>query len=133
MTIVFTNGCFDILHAGHVQLLERARALGDKLIVGINTDETIKTLKGRKRPINILANRIYVLSSIRWVDHVIAFDEINPVELVKKIRPDILVKGPGYSRDNMPEAKVAEEWGARVVILDGPEISTTKILEKMKG
>lgn len=133
MTIVFTNGCFDVLHVGHVQFLERARALGDGLVVGINSDESVQKLKGPGRPINCLDNRIYVLRAIRWVDAVVPFDDLEPSQLVRIFRPDILVKGPGYSRENMPEAKVAEEWGAQVVILDGPDISTTKILEKLNA
>lgn len=131
MTTVFTNGCFDILHAGHVEFLRRARALGDELIVGINSDDSVRQLKGLSRPINSLEDRFTVLSSICWVDLVVPFDELTPVKLVRAIRPDILVKGPGYSRENMPEARIAEKWGARVVILDGPDISTTKIIEKL--
>lgn len=132
MKVVFTNGCFDVLHAGHVQFLRRARALGDALVVGINTDASVAALKGSNRPINPLPDRVAVLESIRWVDMVIQFGDSTPVELVKVIRPDVLVKGPGYSRENMPEATVASEWNAEVVIFDGPEVSSTDIIEKIK-
>ncbi len=133
MRIVFTNGCFDVLHRGHVELLRQARELGDLLIVGVNSDESVQKLKGPERPVNCLADRIAVLEAIRWVGGVVPFNDLNPSRLVEKIRPHILVKGPGYSRENMPEAKVAEAWGAEIVILSGPEISTTKIIEKMKN
>lgn len=131
MKLVFTSGCWDIIHAGHVQFLERARSLGDCLIVGINTDYSVSCLKGETRPVNRLADRMAVLRAVRWVDVVLPFSELTPVRLVASIRPDVLVKGPGYSVANMPEARVAEAWGAEVVILDGPPISTTTILERL--
>lgn len=131
MKLVFTNGCFDILHRGHCELLQQARDLGDFLIVGINSDESVAALKGPTRPVNCLADRVVVLKSLRWVDQVIPFDELDPVKLVKYLKPHVLVKGPGYSRENMPEAQAAEAWGGEVVILGGPDISTTKIIEKI--
>lgn len=131
MTIVFTNGCFDLVHAGHVDFLRRARALGDQLIVGVNSDSSVRRLKGDSRPINCLRDRMAVLQAIRWVDAVLLFNEDTPVNLVKQLRPDILVKGPGYCVEIMPEAHAAAAWGASVVILDGPDISTTKIIEKL--
>ena len=131
MKIVFTNGCFDIVHTGHVQFLQRARALGDLLIVGVNTDWSVSQLKGDSRPVNKLADRMAVLRAIRWVDAVIPFAELTPEKLVRGIQPAVLVKGPGYSRENMPEAAGIDAWGGEVVILDGPDVSTTKILERM--
>lgn len=133
MITVFTCGCFDLIHAGHVQFLERARAWGNLLIVGINTDSSVAALKGDDRPINRLADRMAVLRAIRYVDCVIPFAELTPVNLVRGIQPHFLVKGPGYCRDNMPEAKAAEAWGGKVVILDGPDLSTTKTIERMRG
>lgn len=133
MKIVFTNGCFDIFHAGHAEFLRRCRELGDRLIVGINTDESVSRLKGPSRPINTLMNRRTVLAACRWVDEVWAFGEDDPSELVRRLQPDIIVKGPGYSEANMPEAAVAQAHGGRVVILGGLPISTTAIIERIRS
>ncbi len=131
--VVFTNGCFDVaLHVGHAQFLRRCRELGGKLIVGLNTDESIRRLKGPTRPICTLAERLEVLLACRYVDEVIAFDESTPCELIRRLRPDIIVKGPGYSPENMPEAAVVKGYGGRVVILDGPPVSTTEIMERIR-
>lgn len=124
--LVFTNGCFDILHAGHVKLLEESRALGDFLVVGLNSDASVRRLKGPGRPRNLQADRAAVLSAIRWVDEVIIFDEDTPRELIMSIRPDVLVKGGDYG----PGAIVGEEevlsWGGqvhRVTLLPGRSTS----------
>lgn len=130
--IVFTNGCFDLFHAGHAEFLRRSRALGDLLIVGLNSDASVRRLKGPGRPINSFADRRAVLCAIRWVDCVVSLDADTPCELVAQLRPDIIVKGPGYSDQNMPEAAVARSYGGRVVILDGPAISTTALCERIK-
>lgn len=133
--IVFTNGVFDILHAGHVQYLERARALGDVLVVGINSDESVRLLgKGPNRPINPAEDRAAVLKALRSVDFVIEFGEDTPERLIAELRPDIHVKGGDYTEDQLPEAKIVRSYGGEVVImpfLDGR--STTKIIEKLEG
>jgi len=133
MTLVFTNGCFDLLHMAHVRFLRQCRQLGDRLIVGMNSDESVRGLKGPSRPICNQVERWAVLESIRWVDEVFLFDEPTPCELIRRISPDIIVKGPGYSPENMPEAAIVTAYGGKVVILDGPDISTTKIIERIKG
>lgn len=133
MTFVFTNGCFDLLHMAHVRFLRQCRLLGDRLIVGLNSDESVRRLKGPFRPICNQVERWAVLESVRWVDEVFLFDESTPCELIKHLRPDIIVKGPGYSPENMPEAAIVESYGGKVVILDGPDISTTKIIERIRS
>lgn len=133
MTLVFTNGCFDVLHAGHVKFLRACRSLGTRLIVGMNSDNSVRGLKGPSRPICNQVERWAVLESIRWVDEVFLFDESTPCELVKRLRPSIIVKGPGYSVENMPEAAIVKEYGGKVVILDGPDISTSKIIERIRN
>ena len=131
MVTVFTNGCFDVIHHGHAKFLRQCRRLGDRLIVGLNSDASVRRLKGPNRPICNQVERWGVLEELRSVDDVILFEEDTPCELIKRIRPDIIVKGPGYSEANMPEAAIVREWGGRVVILDGPDLSTTKILQRI--
>jgi len=133
MTLVFTNGCFDVMHSGHVKFLRACRSLGTRLIVGMNSDDSVRRLKGPSRPVCNQVERWAVLESIRWVDEVILFDESTPCELVKRLRPSIIVKGPGYSVENMPEAAIVKEYGGQVVILDGPDISTSKIIERIRN
>jgi D-glycero-beta-D-manno-heptose 1-phosphate adenylyltransferase len=130
--LVFTNGVFDILHAGHVQYLERAKALGDLLIVGINTDASVKTLnKGANRPVNTEADRAAVLSALRCVDGVLLFDEQTPERLIAELKPDVHVKGGDYKEQDLPEAKIVREYGGEVVILPLLEgRSTTSILQR---
>ena len=128
---VFTNGCFDIFHAGHVNFLRQCRQLGKRLIVGINCDQTVRALKGPTRPICTLAERAAVVASCRYVNEVHAFHEPTPCELIRRLRPEIIVKGPGYSPENMPEAAIITEWGGQVIILDGPAISTTGIVQRI--
>jgi D-beta-D-heptose 7-phosphate kinase/D-beta-D-heptose 1-phosphate adenosyltransferase len=131
--IVLTNGCFDILHRGHITYLNQARALGDVLIVGLNTDESIRRLKGPERPINSLEDRLQVLAALSCVDHVVAFDEDTPHRLVKAIRPHVFVKGGDYTRDRLPEAALVEELGGRVEILPlVRERSTTNLITKIR-
>lgn len=134
-TLVFTNGVFDILHAGHVQYLEAARALGDLLIVGVNDDESVRRLnKGPERPINPLVDRMAVLAALRCVDGVLAFSEDTPVELISRLRPDIHVKGGDYDAASLPETPVVEAGGGRVVILPLlPGRSTTGIVRKLRA
>ena len=131
--IIFTNGCFDILHRGHVTYLNRAKALGDILIVGVNSDASVARLKGDGRPINSLDDRIQVLSALSCIDHIVPFEEDTPVELIRAIRPDVFVKGGDYSRDNLPEAPIVEELGGTVQLLPYlEERSTTGMIEKIR-
>jgi len=108
MSIVFTNGCFDILHRGHIELLQFCRSLGDKVIIGINSDSSVRNLKGDKRPINSQIDRKLMLESIRFVDEVFIFDEPTPINLIEKIRPDIIVKGGDYSPDSVVGKNIAK-------------------------
>ncbi|MFO8183254.1 MAG: D-glycero-beta-D-manno-heptose 1-phosphate adenylyltransferase [Candidatus Aegiribacteria sp.] len=101
LALVFTNGCFDIVHPGHVHLLRAARSMGDLLIVGVNTDESVRRLKGEGRPVNGLPWRLKVLSEFRSVDYLVPFPEDTPLELIKAVRPDVLVKGGDYSEDSV--------------------------------
>lgn len=129
--LIFTNGCFDLLHVGHVDLLERAKALGDVLIVGLNADASVRRLKGDSRPVNNQSARAKVLSALQAVDAVVVFEEDTPVDILEIIRPDIHVKGGDYEADNLPEAETVRRHGGEVVILplvDG--FSTTKLLAK---
>ena len=130
-TTVFTNGCFDLFHAGHVTFLNRCRALGDRLIVGLNTDDSVRRLKGPMRPICTFEERRQVLLGCRYVDDVLGFDESTPCKLIQRLRPDVIVKGPGYQFENMPEAFIVKEYGGRVVLLEGPPISTTEIIARI--
>lgn len=127
---VFTNGCFDVLHAGHVYLLEQARALGDRLVVGLNSDASVRLLgKGPDRPINNERDRRDVLMALRCVDNVILFDEDTPEELIKAIRPQILVKGGDWKGRRVAGADLVEQV-VFIPILEG--YSTTAMLEKLK-
>lgn len=131
--IVFTNGCFDILHKGHVQYLNNAKSLGDILIVAINSDVSVKKIKGETRPINPLEDRVSVLSGLSSVDHIIPFDENTPINLIKIAKPNVYVKGGDYQKVDLPEAPIVENYGGRVEIL--PYLkghSTTNIIEKIK-
>jgi D-beta-D-heptose 7-phosphate kinase/D-beta-D-heptose 1-phosphate adenosyltransferase len=132
--IVFTNGCFDILHRGHVTYLSRAKALGDVLVVGVNGDAGVRRLKGPTRPINTLEDRAQVLAALSCVDHLVAFDEDTPVQIIRAIRPDVFVKGGDYTREKLPEAPVVESLGGTVHILPYlQDRSTTGIIERIKA
>ncbi len=132
--IVFTNGCFDILHRGHVTYLSRAKALGDILIVGVNSDAGVRRLKGPGRPINTLEDRAQILAALSCVDHLIAFDEPTPIELLRALRPNVFVKGGDYTRAALPEAPVVEELGGVVQILPYlPDRSTTSMIERIRA
>src|SRR6266511_3424010 len=132
--IVFTNGCFDILHRGHVTYLSRAKALGDILIVGVNSDAGLRRLKGPGRPINTLEDRAQILAALSCVDHLIAFDEPTPIELLRALRPNVFVKGGDYTRAALPEAPVVEELGGVVQILPYlPDRSTTSMIERIRA
>ena len=115
--IVFTNGCFDILHVGHIRLLNDAKKLGDILVVGINSDFSIKKLKGKDRPINIESDRKIILESLKSVDFVFIFEEDTPLNLIKKIKPNILVKGGDYSESNIVGSDFVKNNGGEVKTL----------------
>lgn len=132
-TIVMTNGCFDILHAGHVTYLEQASELGDRLLVAVNVDETVRRLKGEDRPVNKVENRMRMLAALRCVDWVVAFSEDEPTRLICELLPDILVKGGDNEADKIPGGDCVREAGGQVLVLtyvDG--ISTTKIIDSIK-
>ena len=130
--IVFTNGCFDIVHRGHVDYLTKAKALGDVLLVGMNTDASVRRLKGTARPIVCQDDRAFVLAAFRVVDYICLFDEDTPLQLIQAIKPDILVKGEDYRLDQVVGREVVESYGGRVCLvplLQG--YSTTQIAEKI--
>ena len=132
-SIVFTNGCFDLMHNGHIDLLMESAKLGDILIVGLNSDSSVKILKGDDRPIQSEAIRIDVLLKTGVVSKVYLFDDETPLKLIKIIKPDILVKGGDYSPDEVVGKKEIAEWGGRVKIVPlTPGYSTTKTIQKMK-
>ncbi|HEU4323520.1 MAG TPA: D-glycero-beta-D-manno-heptose 1-phosphate adenylyltransferase [Roseiflexaceae bacterium] len=131
--IVFTNGCFDILHRGHVTYLSRAKALGDVLIVGLNADESIRRLKGPLRPINTLEDRAQVLAALSCVDQIVPFAEDTPCNLIEIVRPDVFVKGGDYRREQLPEAPLVERYGGTVQILPYLEDrSTSGMIDRIR-
>lgn len=131
--IVFSNGCFDILHPGHVDYLEKAAALGEKLVVGINTDRSVNHLKGPQRPINSEYARSYIIAALQFVDAVILFDEDTPLSLIKQLKPDVLVKGNDYSISNIVGADFVTSVGGSVKTIDLVQgYSTTKIIDRIK-
>jgi D-glycero-beta-D-manno-heptose 1-phosphate adenylyltransferase len=130
--VVFTNGVFDIIHPGHVDILTAARARGDALIVGVNTDASVKRLKGPSRPVRNEAERAYVLAGMEAVDCVVLFEQDTPLELVLALRPDVIAKGGDYSEDTIVGAKEVKEWGGEAVVIPlTPGHSTTSIIEKL--
>ena len=132
--IVFTNGCFDILHVGHVRYLTTAKNFGDILIVGLNTDASVKILKGANRPINNEKDRAEVLLGLKAVDYVVLFGERTAENLVAEIRPDIYVKGADYTVDKIPEAKIVQSYGGRVELVEFVAgHSTTNIIKAISG
>jgi len=132
--IVFTNGCFDVLHRGHVEYLEQARRLGDVLIVAMNSDASVRRLKGPERPINEAADRAAVLAALSCVDHVVVFEEDSPTALIELVRPDIYVKGGDYRPDLMPEAPLVRRLGGEVRSLTYvPDRSTATVIERIRA
>lgn len=132
-SVVFTNGCFDLLHPGHVTYLEGARALGDILMIGLNSDDSIRRLKGDSRPVNSLADRAHMLAGLRSVDLVVPFSEDTPIKLISALLPDILVKGGDYKADEIVGAREVREAGGQVVVvpfLDGH--SSTSLIGKIQ-
>lgn len=132
--IVFTNGCFDVLHKGHVQLLAKAADEGNRLIVGLNADASIKRLKGLERPIQGQESRALILASLQFVDAVVIFEEDTPLNLINFLKPDVIVKGGDYTENEIIGAKEVRENGGEVVIVPlVPDESTTSIVEKIKN
>lgn len=130
--LVFTNGCFDILHLGHVDYLSKAADLGDILIVGLNTDESVSRIKGEKRPVQDLRSRSYILASLRFIDYVVPFDQSTPYELIKFIKPDILVKGGDYKPKEIVGYDIVKDNGGQVLTIElTPGYSTTSILNRI--
>lgn len=131
--IVFSNGCFDILHRGHVEYLSKAAAFGDVMVVGLNTDASVKHLKGPSRPVNDEYARAFVLAGLEFVSAVVLFDEDTPYNLIKKVQPDFLVKGSDYKPENIVGYDVVMAKGGKVVTVDLVEgFSTTGIIKKMR-
>jgi len=129
--IVFTNGCFDILHLGHIELLAKARALGDTLIVGMNSDDSIHRIKGPNRPVNSHHARAFTLAALLFVDAVVMFEEDTPYELIKFIQPDVLVKGKDYDGKEIVGSDIVRSRGGEVVTIELTRgYSTTHTLEK---
>ena len=131
--VVFTNGCFDILHLGHVDYLEKARNLGDKLILGLNTDDSVSRFKGPERPIQDQQSRARILAAFQFIDLVVFFNDDTPLQLISELLPDVLVKGSDYLAENIVGADVVKQHGGVVKTIDFvPGYSTTRIVEKIK-
>lgn len=132
-TVVTTNGCFDILHVGHVRYLEKTKTFGDFLIVLLNSDKSVKSIKGSSRPINNELDRAEILSALRCVDYVVLFDEDSPRILLDEMKPDVYTKGADYTMETLPEADIMKKNGIKVEFIEFVEgKSTTKTIEKMK-
>ena len=130
--VVFTNGCFDIIHRGHVEYLTKAKALGDILVVGVNSDSSVRRIKGPLRPIVTQEDRMFVLASLRPVDYVCLFEEDTPFELIRALIPDILVKGSDWDINNIVGKDIVESTGGRVATIDFvPNRSTTSIIDRI--
>jgi len=133
-TIVFTNGVFDLLHPGHVRYLQHARALGDALIVGVNSDRSVRANKGPGRPVTVEAERVELLEALACVDAVVIFDQDTPHDIISAIQPDVLVKGADWAEDAIVGRDIVEARGGRVVRVPvEPGYSTTAILAKIRG
>ena len=132
--VAFTNGVFDLLHPGHVDVITGARARGDSLVVAINSDDSVRRLKGPTRPVRSAPDRAYVLAALEAVDCVVVFDEDTPLELIRELRPDVLVKGGDYSPATIVGRADVESWGGQVVVVPlTPGHSTTSIIERLRG
>lgn len=130
--IVFTNGCFDLLHAGHVDYLQKARAMGDRLVVGLNSDRSVARLKGKGRPVNSQVHRKFVLEALSCVDQVIIFEDETPLSLIKKVQPDVLVKGEDYSVENIVGAEFVKKMGGKVCTVPfNFDLSTSKTISSI--
>ena len=132
--VVFTNGCFDLLHYGHIALLNYSKKLGDVLVVGLNSDKSVKSIKGNSRPIYNENMRAEMLLSLKSVDYVIIFDTDTPVKLIEKIKPSILVKGSDYKREEIVGAETVKKYNGEIVIFDRiSNISTSNIIQTIKN
>jgi len=133
-TVVFTNGCFDLLHVGHVRYLAAARAMGDLLIVGVNSDASVRRLKGAARPIVPLSQRLEVLAALAVVDYVVAFGAATPLGLITALAPDVLVKGADWATTDIVGKHIVEQGGGRVVrVRMTPNLSTTRLISRIVG
>lgn len=131
-TVVFTNGCFDILHAGHVRYLKKAKACGDILVLGLNSDASVKTIKGEKRPVVSETQRAEVLAELQSVDFVTLFNESDPLKIIRQIEPDVLVKGADWPEDEIIGAEEVCKRGGRVVRIEFvPGVSTSEIIRRI--
>ena len=131
-TVVFTNGCFDLIHGGHIEFLQKAREKGDLLVVGLNSDRSVKSIKGEGRPIKSEKERANIISALRYVDYITIFDESTPADLIREVRPDILVKGDDYAIDEVVGREIVEGYGAKVELIPIVQgLSTTNIVEKI--
>ena len=132
--LVLANGVFDTLHPGHVRFLRKARSFGDRLTVAINTDRSVREIKGPERPIICQHDRMEMLMSLRCVDDVVIFDEPDPLRIIKILKPEVLVKGEPWTRDTIIGAKEVESWGGRVVVLPlEPGYSSTALIERIRN
>ncbi|HEX8411834.1 MAG TPA: adenylyltransferase/cytidyltransferase family protein [Thermoanaerobaculia bacterium] len=132
-TIAFANGCFDVLHVGHIRYLQDAARVADVLVVGVNGDESVRVLKGEGRPVMPEHERAEIIDSIRGVTYVIVFDEKSPARLLQTLEPDFQCKGTDYTADSVPEGEIVRAYGGKVVIVGDPkDHSTTAVLEKMR-
>ena len=133
-TIVFTNGCFDVIHRGHIEYLEFCKLQGDVVVVGLNSDSSVKTIKGLARPINNQHDRAAVLAAMEMVDYITVFDEPDPLNLIKKVKPDVLVKGQDWAQKGIIGRALVESSGGKVVLAPLVEgKSSTETIEKMKS
>lgn len=132
--IVFSNGCFDILHRGHIEYLSKAASLGNCMVIGLNTDDSVRRLKGENRPVQDETSRSQVMASLHFVDYVVLFDEDTPYELIKYLMPDMLVKGSDYTEDNIVGADIVKANGGKVETIDLVDgYSTTSVIERSKS
>lgn len=132
--VVFTNGCFDILHRGHLSYLNEAKSLGDILVIGVNSDKSVKRLKGENRPINSELDRVFMLENLKSVDCVFIFEEDTPYELIKKIQPDILVKGGDWKPEQIVGHDIVATLGGKTLSLNFEDgYSTTNLIQKVQG
>ena len=134
LKVVFSNGCFDILHLGHIDYLEKAAALGNKLVVALNSDESVQRLKGPSRPINTEKSRLRMMAALDFVDLVVTFEEDTPLELIEHLSPNVLVKGSDYLTENIVGAKFVLDNGGEVKTIDLVEgFSTTNLIDRIKS
>ena len=130
--IVFTNGCFDILHVGHVRYMAAAKSEGDLLVVGLNSDSSVRSIKGSKRPIYLQQHRAEVLASLMFIDYVVLFDAPDPMKLIQKLKPDILVKGEDWAEEDIIGADFVKSYGGRVARIPlVPDVSTSNLIQKI--